>query len=210
MNISILPSGVYATNAYVVSCPDTKDAVIIDPSPESTAKIQKIITHQALNPKAILLTHSHWDHIADVHPLKISLQIPVFVHNSDAPNLIKPGSDLLRLLVPIIGVEPDGFLEEGTVFPVGKSKLEVIHTPGHSVGSICFYEPSAGILFSGDTLFQGTIGNLSFPTSRPQLMADSLRKLTKLPGKTKVYPGHGPMTTLEDEYDMLMDIINQS
>ncbi len=77
--------------------------------------------------------------------------------------------------------------------------IKVIHTPGHSPGGVCFYLPSEKILFSGDTLFRGTIGNLSLPTARPDLMWDSLKKLAALPPETKVYPGHGGPTTISAE-----------
>ena len=82
---------------------------------------------------------------------------------------------------------------------LGSLNFQVIFTPGHSAGSICFYEKRQRILFSGDTLFQGSIGNLSFPTSRPDLMWSSLTKLSKLPPHTQVFTGHGPSTTIENE-----------
>jgi glyoxylase-like metal-dependent hydrolase (beta-lactamase superfamily II) len=96
-------------------------------------------------------------------------------------------------------VKADGFLIEGQKLTVGDLDIEVIHTPGHTPGGVCFYLPKEKVLISGDTLFRGTIGNLNFPTSRPDLMWGSLKKLAALPADTKVYPGHGGSTTIGAE-----------
>ncbi len=147
----------------------------------------------------LLLTHSHWDHTADMAFLKKKLRVPLFVHKLDAPNLGAPGSDGLPLLTDIVPVEPDHFLEDGQQISVGKLKLEVLHTPGHSPGGVCFYLPEENTLISGDTLFQGTIGRLDFPNSSPERMWESLDKLAQLPSETRVIPGHGEETTIGKE-----------
>ncbi len=183
----------------VMGCSKTRKAVIFDPAPGSAEPINAYLTEHQLTPEIILLTHSHWDHIADVAALKTKWQIPVAVHSADAPNLERPGADGLPTFLPIQGVTPDRLLSDGEEISVGSFKFRVIHTPGHSVGSVCFYEPGLGLLISGDTLFKGTIGNLSFPTSRPDEMWSSLEKLQKLDPSTKVFPGHGPDTVLSLE-----------
>jgi glyoxylase-like metal-dependent hydrolase (beta-lactamase superfamily II) len=99
----------------------------------------------------------------------------------------------------IPSVEPSILMQEGDQIPVGHLNFSVMHTPGHTPGGVCFYEPQQGILFSGDTLFKGTIGNLSFPTCQPDEMWPSLEKLSRLPRATQVYPGHGPATTIKQE-----------
>jgi len=197
--ITPLPSGPFYTNAYVLACPETKQAAIIDPAPESAAKIISNIQNHSLNPKFILLTHSHWDHIADTAEIKNHYKIPVYIHAEDAPNLIQPGSDGLPCWIDIPGVQPDFLLNDGDKISLGNLHLHVIHTPGHTPGGICLYCPELKILISGDTLFKGSIGNLSFPTARPNLMWDSLKKLSKLPQETIVYPGHGIKTTIGAE-----------
>ncbi len=199
MHIEVFPSGPFDTNAYIIACPDTKRAAFIDPAPNSFDALIAHVERQQLIPEKILLTHSHWDHIADVAPLKERYLIPVYIHALDAPNLQEPGSDRLPCWIQIDGVIPKGFLNEGDVVTVGNIKFRVIHTPGHTPGSICLYCQEEGILFSGDTLFRGSIGNLSLPTSQPKLMWSSLDKLAKLPPTTKVYPGHGPATTIGKE-----------
>ncbi len=199
MFIQIFPSGPFSTNAYVAACEQTREAAIIDPAPDSFSAICAFVEFRELTCRKILLTHSHWDHIADVQRLKEQYGVPVYIHSLDAPNLRQPGADGLPCWLNIPGVEPDVLLKEGLVVPVGNLTFQVIHTPGHSPGSICFYEPQQHVLFSGDTLFKGTIGNLSFPTSQPDLMWPSLDKLSRLPQQTRVFPGHGPETTLAAE-----------
>ncbi len=199
MIIEAIPSGPFATNAYVVGCPDTREAAIIDPAPESAEKIDRILEKLNLTPKKILLTHSHWDHIADTPAVKSRYNILIWVHEKDAPNLRKLGADGLPVFSSMPSIEPDNFFQEGDKIPVGNLRFKVIHTPGHTPGGVCFYEESEGVLFSGDTLFKGSIGNLSFPTSNPGDMWRSLDKLKDLPPETKVFPGHGDATTIKNE-----------
>ena len=199
MLLEIFPSGPLETNAIVIGCSSTDLAVIFDPAAESAYQINAYLTKHQLAPKCILLTHSHWDHIADVTTLKEKWKIPVAVHSADAPNLEQPGADGLPFSLSIPGVQPDRLLAEGDVIAVGTLQFQVIHTPGHSLGSVCFYEPKQKLLISGDTLFKGCIGNLSFPTSDPDAMWPSLQKIQKLDPSTRIFPGHGPDTVLSHE-----------
>lgn len=199
MFIQAFPSGPFSTNAYVIGCPETRQAAIIDPAPKSSQVIRPYLTTHNLTPDKILLTHSHWDHIAEAGPLQSAYQIPIYIHRLDSPNLEQPGADGLPFWIPIPAVQPDFFLEEGQTIHIGNLTFQVIHTPGHSPGSICFYNADHGVLIAGDTLFKDTIGNLSFPTCQPELMWPSLDKLARLPPETKVYPGHGPTTTIGAE-----------
>ncbi len=199
MILEFFPSGPAETNAYLIGCPETKRAVVIDVPFESTSLILQRSQALSLSIEMILLTHSHWDHTAEVALLKERLNIPVYVHKEDAGNLEDPGSDGLPLFFPISGVKPDGFLSDGQELEIGHLCIQVIHTPGHTPGGVCFYLPKERVLISGDTLFRGTIGNLSFPTARPALMWNSLKKLAALPEETKVYPGHGEPTTIGRE-----------
>lgn len=199
MIIQAFPSGPFATNAYIIACPQTRQAVIIDPAPGSLAKITDVIAKLSLLPIALWLTHSHWDHIVDTAAFKSQYSIPVAIHALDASNLEQPGSDQLPCWMTIEGVTPDWLLKEGDRLTCGDFEFEVIHTPGHTPGGVCFYCPKEGILFSGDTLFKGTIGNLSFPTCQPEAMWPSLDKLAKLPQHVRVFPGHGPSTTIGEE-----------
>jgi len=171
----------------------------VDPAQGSYEAVHRFLKKEPLTLECVLCTHSHWDHIVDASLFKKKDCLPVYVHSEDAGNLQTPGSDGLPLFFPIEGVAPDGYLEEGGKMDIGDLSLTVIHTPGHSPGAVCFYLGKEKILISGDTLFQGAIGNLSFPTSRPDLMEASLKRLAALPKETKVYPGHGEPTTIAKE-----------
>lgn len=199
MFVKIFSLGPVETNAILIGCPKTKRAVVIDVPFESTPILLEAIHKNSLTVEMILLTHSHWDHTADVAKLKKQLGVPLYVHREDAGNVESPGSDGLPLFFPIEGVKPDGFLSEGQKLAVGALEIIVIHTPGHTPGGVCFWIPEEKVLVSGDTLFHGTIGNLSFPTARPALMGESLKKLSKLPPDTRVIPGHGDETTIGAE-----------
>jgi len=199
MLIEVIPSGPFETNAYIAACSETRKAAIIDPGVESVQAITHFVKDNDLKPVIVLLTHSHWDHIGDVAAIKREYQIPVCIHPLDVKNLENPGSDRLPMMMEIEGVKPDKLLKEGDEVDVGNLHFKVIHTPGHTPGGICFYEKDHNTLFSGDTLFQGSIGNLSFPTADPSKMWGSLDKLAKLPSETAVFPGHGPSTTIGAE-----------
>jgi len=199
MIIKTFPSGPFSTNAYVVACPHTLAAAIIDPAPNSLEAITSFITREKLKPVALLITHSHWDHIADAAAIAARYQLPVFIHKLDKENLESPGSDGLPCWITIPPLTPTNLIREGDTIPVGNLTFTVIHTPGHTPGGVCFYCPEEKVLFSGDTLFKGTIGNLSFSTARPELMWPSLTKLSLLPPETRVFPGHGDPTTIGHE-----------
>ena len=200
MFIKKFTSGPIATNTYVVVSSLTREAFIIDAAPGSFELVRNYLVTDGLKYKAILLTHSHWDHIADVSKIKEHFDIPVYVHALDVPNLQNPGADGLPCPLIFPKITPDFLLEEETFLNVGHLNFQIIYTPGHSIGSVCFYEKNQQVLFSGDTLFQGSIGNISFPTSSPDLMWTSLAKLTQLDATTRVFPGHGSSTTIGQEH----------
>lgn len=199
MLIYKFPFGPIETNALLLVCNQTKIAAVIDPSPGSGGAILQKASQIGAEIQKILLTHSHWDHFADAHEIKQKTGAPLYVHPLDAKNVEHPGSDGLPLFIPIQGVTPDHLFKEGDILEVGQLKLEVIHTPGHSPGGVCFYLREQKVLISGDTLFQGTIGRLDLPTGEPALMWGSLEKLSKLPPETRVIPGHGGETSIGKE-----------
>ncbi|MBS0655935.1 MAG: MBL fold metallo-hydrolase [Verrucomicrobia bacterium] len=199
MKILTFPSGPYRTNCYVVVSMPTKEAAIIDPSPGSFARVEKVIEEQGLTPTQLILTHSHWDHIADASHFVQKWHLPVLIHPEDAKNLIQPGSDHIPYSVPIQGVLPSKLLNEGDSIMIGESKWTVLHTPGHSPGCICLWCEEEKTVISGDTLFKGTFGNPQLPTGEPARMLPSLKRLSLLPGDTVVYPGHGEATTIAQE-----------
>lgn len=187
------------TNAYLIACSQTKEAAVIDPGTGVRTLVKKKLTEDNLHLKYIFLTHSHWDHIAGAAEIQEEFEATLWVHPEDAPNVEDPGSDKLPTILPIEKAKVDHYFADGMKLNLGTLEIEIIHTPGHSPGSVCLYFPKEKMLFSGDTLFQGTIGNISFPTSSSEDMWQSLKKIEKLPTDTEIFPGHGPKTILSDE-----------
>jgi hydroxyacylglutathione hydrolase len=199
MIIKVFSSGPLDTNAYILASEKTKTAWIIDAPLESAGPILSYLKNNDLTCEKIILTHSHWDHIADVETLKRHLSVLVAVHADDKDNLIDPGSDGLPLYFAIDASVPDEILVGGETLKLSEIEAKVIHTPGHSEGSICLYIESQKCLISGDTLFKGSMGRVDLPTSDPEKMWSSLLQLSTLPPETAVYPGHGEMTTIGRE-----------
>jgi glyoxylase-like metal-dependent hydrolase (beta-lactamase superfamily II) len=199
MIIETVIAGSFDTNAYLVGFKKTGEAIVIDPGYESADSILGLSDEYGFTIKAIYLTHSHFDHFADVGVIKDDTHVPVYVSPEDAENLRHPGSDGLPNLFGRAGIEPDGLFFDGDEIEVGGSRFKVIATPGHSPGSVCFYFEKEKVLFSGDTLFRSGRGNTSFPTSSQAKIEESLKKLMMLPGDTIVYPGHGGKTTIGEE-----------
>jgi hydroxyacylglutathione hydrolase len=200
MIVQVFESGILSTNTMVLTCKASLHSAIIDPAQGCFSAIKSYISENKLKPQSIFLTHAHWDHVGDVLSLKEEYNIPVYIHRGDIENLRKPGSDGIPMLISLRGIEPDIVLEGQEKLKLGHLELEVIHTPGHSPGSVCYWFSAGKILISGDTLFQGSIGNISFPLSSAADMWTSLKKLSKLPLDTKVYPGHMGPTIIGEEH----------
>lgn len=204
MILEVITAGPVDTNAYLVGSEKLGLAFLIDAPMGSADQVILAAKRHDVKIVAILLTHSHWDHIADLHLLKQATGAPIHVHAEDAPNVLSPGADRLPLPISITPETPDHLFQEGERIFLAPLATElcftVLSTPGHSSGSVCFYFEKEHILFSGDTLFRNGIGNTSFPTSNPRLMRSSLKRLGELPPQTKVYPGHGEPTTIGAEH----------
>jgi hydroxyacylglutathione hydrolase len=199
MILQKFPFGPFETNAILLGCAKEKKAVVIDPAHGSSSAILQKCLDLELQIEKIFITHSHWDHIADVHHLVQKTAASVYIHSLDAPNLEDPGSDCIPLFFPIESVKPDHLISDGDRIVVGDLVCSVIHSPGHSPGSVCYFFPDKKLLFTGDTLFQGSIGNLHLPTSEPDKMWKSLQVLSQLPPDTRIVPGHGRDTILLSE-----------
>ncbi|MBM3197832.1 MAG: MBL fold metallo-hydrolase [Chlamydiae bacterium] len=199
MIVERVTSGPCETNAYLVISEKTKKSFVVDVPPDSAALLEKKAKDRGCSIEAIFLTHSHWDHMADAALLRKMAGANIYVHPLDAPNLQHPGTDKLPMFFAIQGAEPDLFLQEGDRISIGDLTLLVIATPGHTPGGVSLFLEKERVLFSGDTLFQGTMGRIDFPTSHPSSMWDSLTRLSTLPPETKVFAGHGEPTTIGKE-----------
>ncbi len=187
--------GPFASNCYIVGDETTRQGMVIDPGAEPETVLKGVETAR-LTIGTVVLTHGHIDHISALAEVKKATGARVAIHADDAPLLGRQPRHLSFGLTHEV-VTPDRLLKDGDSLDVGGLKLQVIHTPGHSRGSICLL--SGGVLFSGDTLFNYGIGRYDLAGGDYDQLMESLRKLLDLPGETVVYPGHGPETTIEDE-----------
>lgn len=194
--------GAFQCNCTVLACADTKDAVIIDPG-GGVDRIRELVEYYDLTVRAVVHTHAHLDHIYCTRDVKTAHGGEVCLHQADLP--LYKGFAMqaamfgwqVRETVPV-----ERFIEDGDVIELGKKRIEVIHTPGHTPGSVCFEIEDEGrtIVFAGDTLFRRSIGRTDLPGGDPRLILRSIRErlYTRRPDAL-VIPGHGPNTTIAEE-----------
>lgn len=187
--------GMLGANCYIMYCPGTREAVIVDPGGDGE-KIVETVESLRLTVKCIVNTHGHADHTAANSIVKEATGAPIAIHKDDA-YLLEYSAQ--KYWYPEFKTsKPDILLDDGETIEFnskyGPVRFRVIHTPGHTAGSICLYRP--GSLFSGDTVFRGGIGRVDLASSKPKLMPSSLRKILSLPDETRIFPGHGPETTV--------------
>jgi glyoxylase-like metal-dependent hydrolase (beta-lactamase superfamily II) len=194
--------GPLAVCCYLVGCPETKEAVIIDPGGDEDI-IVNALEEMELIPKLIVNTHAHPDHTGANRALKQILNIPIAMHEADAGSFLRQANLLLGSMFGITpSPEPDILLKDGDKIEFGQLSLKVIHTPGHTPGSICLYYP--GHVFTGDTLFVGAVGRTDLPGGDWRTLVKSIKtKLFTLSDDTIVWPGHHygskPTSTIKEE-----------
>ncbi len=188
--------------SLLLICRETKDVAVIDPGFDGDHLIEYIVENE-LNPKMILLTHGHYDHIASAEQLKSKFTIPIYVHEEDEEYLKNEDINYSKIFLDEkIRIEADEIYTDSDVIELGSLKLNVIHTPGHTKGSSCFYieDEKQPLLISGDTLFFETVGRTDLYGGDYTKIVESIRtKLLILPDETKVIPGHGHITSIEHE-----------
>ena len=181
LKIEKLALGPFGTNAYIIVCQKTQDSVLIDTPAEANTILERL---KGTNPKYILLTHNHMDHVGALSELHSRLKIPLAAHASDSGNLPS---------------KPEMLLSAGDTISVGELKIEVLHTPGHTPGSLCF--KVGRYLISGDTIFPGGPGKSRSPDALRQMIKSITEKIFVLPDDTPIHPGHGESTVLRKEKD---------
>ena len=203
-----IPVGLLQCNCSIIGDPVTLEALVVDPGDE-VGRILDLLGRHRLKVKAIVSTHAHIDHVGGLSKLHQYTGAPVMMHREDLPLYQE-----MEMQAAFLGVAPpeltdvDQMLREGDVLHWGAFKAQVLHTPGHTPGSVCLYMPheagnvavAAPQLFAGDTLFAGSIGRTDlWGGSMDQILASLEGKLMALPDETLVHPGHGPRTTIGEE-----------
>lgn len=192
--------GPFEENPYLLICSDTQQALLIDPGDEAELLWQALIKAGATL-DAIVLTHAHLDHVGAVETLRARANAPVYLHPADDELLAHVPQQAALFGLHAAPVRPaDRRLAHGETLRCGNLELQVIHTPGHSPGSVCLYLAAERVLIAGDTLFYRSVGRTDLPGGDAPILLRSIReRLWQLPDDTRVYPGHGPATTIGDE-----------
>ena len=189
--------GPLSTNVYVLADPATREAIAIDTATPSLAWIADALEARSWTLKLIVSTHGHWDHTGDNAAVAEHTGAPIAVHALDRHRLVDPKP--LYAPFPIVPSVPAVELAEGGVIRFGEIRLRVLHTPGHTEGSVCLLSDDEGLLLSGDTLFPGGWGRVDFPGGSAEEMAGSIARLAGLDDGLRVLPGHGASTTIGRE-----------
>jgi hydroxyacylglutathione hydrolase len=189
--------GPLATNVHILGDAGSREAIAIDTAIPSLAWIRGELAARSWTLKLIVSTHGHWDHIGDNAAVAAETGANIAVHPDDREMLVNPTPVWAPFEIPpsVPAVE----LAEGGEIRFGEIRLRVLHTPGHTAGSVCLLATDDGVLFSGDTLFAGGWGRVDLPGGSPEAMAASIARLTELEDDLAVLPGHGPSTTIRRE-----------
>ena len=191
--------GPVQTNCFFFYNKKSGEGIVVDPGDEPE-KILRYVREKSLKIQGILLTHGHFDHIMAVKALKKEWKVPVYASREERTVLENPQINLSVQMSKPISLSADYYLEDGEELELLGEKVKCILTPGHTCGGMCYYFPRQGVLFSGDTLFQESVGRTDFPTGSMGTLIRSVReKLLVLAPATKVCPGHGMMTSIENE-----------
>ncbi len=193
--------GNYSVYCYLIGDEESREALLIDPADDTDRLVSEATSH-GLTIKYIVNTHAHVDHIMGNAEMVKKTGAKIIIHEEDAPLLVRQPHDLLIMFKAKPSPPADIQVKDNDVIQVGKIGLKVLHTPGHSPGGICLY--ADGKVFTGDTLFVGSVGRTDFPGCSWEVMEASIRKkLYTLPGDTAVYPGHNygstPSSTIQYE-----------
>jgi glyoxylase-like metal-dependent hydrolase (beta-lactamase superfamily II) len=204
----ILPVGPLQCNCSILGDEISREAIVVDPG-DDIPRIMALLAKHSLTVKQIIITHAHIDHIAGAARLKRLTDAPVLYNQNDLPLVRMMDVQATWLGVPTPTVEnPDDTLDDSKLITIGASPEQgqkgltgyILHTPGHTEGSVCLYLPAQTLLLAGDTLFAGSIGRTDLPGGNTQMILASIHdRLLTLPDEVNVIPGHGPRTTIGSE-----------
>jgi hydroxyacylglutathione hydrolase len=196
----ILPVGPLQCNCSILGDETSREAIVVDPG-DDIPRIMALLAKHSLTVKQIIITHAHIDHIAGAARLKRLTGAPILYNQNDLPLVRMMDVQATWLGVPTPTVEsPDDTLEDGKLITITGLSGSILHTPGHTEGSVCVYLPDQTLLLAGDTLFAGSIGRTDLPGGNTQKILASIHdRLLTLPDEVEVIPGHGPRTTIGSE-----------
>ena len=199
MKVTNLVVSMCATNCYIAYNENTLEGIIVDPGDEAKRIIAKI-SDLEIKPVAILLTHGHFDHAGACADIAAEYDIPVYAAEAEKETLINSGINLSEWTNRPVEYHADEFLKDEQEVELAGFKLRMLLTPGHTMGGCCYYFPYEGIVFTGDSLFAGSVGRTDFPGGSMSTLVQAVRdKLMVLPSDTICYPGHNEPTTIEEE-----------
>ena len=205
MIIQSLVVGAIQTNVYFIMNKETRELLIVDPADQADRIADKVREMQGV-PKAVLLTHGHYDHFGAADALRREFGIEIYCEEHEQQVLSDPAINTSPMHGLSAVLKADRYLTDGQKLDLAGFDIRVLRTPGHTTGSCCFYFPEDGVLFSGDTLFCESYGRTDFPTGNSREMTESIRRLLReLPENTAVYPGHALNTSIawEKRYNPL-------
>lgn len=196
LEVKHLVVGPVATNCYLAENIETKEALIVDPG-DCADRIISRLQQDGVKPVAILLTHGHFDHAMAAKELAEHYQIQIYAHEEEKRTLTTPRINLSGMLGYEVAFYADRFVKNGDILKLAGFEIQVLHTPGHTVGGVCYYLEKEKVLFSGDTLFCQSVGRTDFPEGSASTLIRSIKeKLMPLPDDTVVYTGHEDMTKI--------------
>lgn len=197
--VKSLVVGEVATNCYLAINRETREAVILDPGDEA-GRIESLVRENEATPVAILLTHGHFDHVMAAETLAAKYDIEIYALAQEKETLEDPNLNLCGMIGRFEIYHATKYVREGEILALAGFSFQVIHTPGHTPGGCCYYIPEENTLFSGDTLYAGTVGRTDFPKGSMRDLIDGIhQKLLTLPEETTVYPGHMGITSIGEE-----------
>lgn len=196
MEITILTVGMVQTNCYLVKKEGSRECIVIDPGDEA-GKIYDYIQKKGWKCSGILLTHGHFDHIMGVAELAARTGAKTYAYEEEKELMMDAGLNGGSMIGVQVAVEPENLLYDRQVIEMAGLTFQVLHTPGHTRGGCCFYSEKEKSLFAGDTIFMESIGRTDLPTGNGRQLLDTIReKVLTLPEDVRIYPGHGPETTV--------------
>ena len=200
MNVRRLALGPIVTNCYVIRCAATGKGAVVDASDEPERILGMIGTDPPVEVVRLLQTHAHVDHVGGLAGVKTKLDVPILLHREDLPlyRAAPVQGRMFGINIPTLP-EPDQYVEDGDIIQIGELRAQVLHTPGHAPGAVCYWFEEQAVLFTGDLLFAGSIGRTDLPGGDMQTMWKSLQRVAGLPAETAVFSGHGPETTIGRE-----------